>query len=501
MDSFDRANKSIQYTDAYKKLIEEATAAPVAPARPSTKPATPARPAPSPRKNPFKIPAPAVKPRPQNAKPEEPKSLEVDGYVAEGFLREAYEDEADPSHRRFWRDFSDWRGENVIGKHPVIRQHGEELARGAFGKTSEDSRRHGATNPALVHRAFEQILQIERSHKEQLEELAKGICAQIWGEEVRPMLEAELGRPPSDNGGEDQDQDQDQDQENDQEGQQEARDAVAASDELVQKRVLANFLTQGSAVHMMFQAHHMILDRLRQIDQRLPELYSKFATGSAHGYWLMNLERIAGDLTNHIVGQARVEVDQPQERPGAERGKQEANEPGFTIKGYGVMFPILVQELCKGIANYLSMAGVEGVGAEELQNLFDIVDNPVDEWYYIQVGHELWRRFLKSRPKDVSLAAVTVALHRLPVDEQNKVIKACITNPDEAKELIEAIVEKPDVDVDAEIAAMDDDESWRDSSEDEEHQWEDSEDDGGLMDPDDEANAEQEEEDDENWWR
>lgn len=482
MDGFNRINNK-QYTEAYKKLIEEATAAPVAPARPSTKPATtPAKPAPSPSRNPFNIPAPAVKPRPQNVNPDAPKEPKIDGYVAEGFLREAYEDEADPSHRKFWRDFRDWRGENVIGKHPVIRQHGEELARGAFGKTSGDAGRHGATNPALVHRAFQQILQIERSHEEELEELAKDICVQIWGEEIRPMLEAELGQPPAG------------DAEDDAEEQQEAKQAVAASDEMVQKRVLANFLTQGSAIHVMFTAHHMILDRLRQIDARLPELYSKFASGSAHGYWMMNLERIADTLTNHVVGQARVEVEKP---------SQEGGEAGFTVKGYGIMFPILVQELCKGIANYLSMAGVEGVGAEELQNLFDIVDNPVDEWYYIQVGHELWRRFLKARPKEVSLAAVTVALHRLPAEEQNKVIKACIMNPDEAKDLIEAIVEKPDVDVDAEIAAMDDD-SWQDSSEEEEHRWDaDDDDDGGLMDPDDEANADQDEEEDEddNWWR
>jgi len=472
-------------TDAYRQLLNEVAAAPVAPARPATKPATaPAKPATAPNRNPFKIPAPAVKPRPQNRSPEKPKEFETDGYVAESILREAYEDEAEPGHQRFWRDFSDWRGENVIGKHPVIRQHGQDLARGAFEKTSGDVQRHQATPPE-VHRAFMLIQRIEASHKEQLEELAKDVCAQLWGPEIRPLLRAHLERPPS--GGDDEEGGADQDQE------ELDREKASASDELVQKRVLSNFLTQGSAVHLMFTAHHLILDRLNAIDQRLPGLYSKFASGSAHGYWLMNLERIAGDLTNAVVGQARVEVDNDEE---GQEGDQEGSQgPNFNIDGYGVMFPILVQELCKGVANYLSMAGVEGVGAEELTDLFNRVDNPVDEWYYIQVGHELWRRFLKAKPKDVSLAATLVALHKLPAEEQNKVIQACISNPEEAKELIAAITANP---AEAEELIDDavDDESWRESldGEEEPEDWGQDDQDGGLMEPD-------EEEEDDTWWR
>lgn len=487
MDMHDRLYSQKILTNAYKQLIED-LAAPAAPPKPAIKPpaTTPGK-TPAPSRNPFKIPAPAVKPRPQNLTADEPKEFATDGYVAEGLLREAYEDEAHPKARSFWRDFRDWRGEHPIGKHPVIRQHGDELARGAFGKTDEYVKRHGA-NDAAVHNAFMLIQRIERQHKEQLERIAIDICVDLWGEEVRPLLRANLEPPTQDQQHTPQEMDQEE---------------AAASDEMIQKRVLANFITQGSAINIMFTAHTLIKETLERIDPRLPKLYSQFAAGSAHQYWMMDLERIAARITEQSIGISQVSVDEEDEGEGEDG-------PNFVIEGTALMFPVLVQELCKGVGNYLSMAGVEGVGAAELNDLFNRIDNPVDEHYFIQVGHELWRRFLKSKPADVSMAAVTHALHRLTAEEQNQIIAACIRNPDEAKEMLAEITSTPqaEIDIDTIIAGDEDagDESWRASLDDDDvaagtegesddFDWGASDESGGLLD------ADEDEEDNDDWWR
>jgi hypothetical protein len=494
MDIFDRLYSQKILTDAYKALLNEVAAAPAAPAKPATKPApTPAKPAPAPNRNPFKIPAPATQPRPQNI---DPSKKESEVYVAESFIREAFDDEPTPANREFWRNFSDFRGENVIGKHPVIRQHGEQLARSAYDMTGSNVSQHGLRFPEqhsmagklsdkAIHDAFRQILSIERSHREQLEQLAKDITAQIWGEEVRPLLEASLQPPDEETAGGDDEPEQQEDQ----------QEAVAG-EHLVQKRVLANMITQGSAMHLMFQAQHLITQNLSTIDERLPGLYAKFAYGSAHQYWLMDLEQMAGNLQGMVVGRAKVDSEPNQDDP---------EEADFTVKAQGIMFPILVQELCKGVANYLSLAGVAGVSAEELRDLFSKVDNPEDEHYYIQVGHELWRRFLKVKPREVSAAKAVVALHKLDAEEQNRVIRACIENPEEAKRILAELLADPEASADD---VLDDAESgnedWRSSLDDEGEAEASEDDDWGRSESDSEGGlAEPGEEDDkdDDWWR
>jgi hypothetical protein len=497
MDIFDRLYSQKILTDAYKALLNEVAAAPAAPAKPATKPpAAPAKPAPAPNRNPFKIPKPAVAPRPQNLQDEQDSGT----YVAEGFLREAFEDEPTPSNRGFWSDnergFRDWRGENMIGKHPIIRRHGEQLARGAYDLTSGGVTQHGLRNPAdhrqpnkftlqEVDRAFHQILQIEQRHREQLEQLAKDITVQVWGEEVRPLLEGSLERPNEETAPDDQDPGQDQEEQ-----------TAEAGEHLVQKRVLANMLTQGSAMHLMFQAQHLITARLNSIDPRLNALYAKFAFGSAHNYWLTDLERVAHRLSGMVVGRAKVESEEDQDDP------ESAN---FTIKAQAVMFPILVQELCKGVANYLSMAGIAGVPAAELQDLFSKVDNPADEHYYIQVGHELWRRFLKAKPQGVSAAKATVAIHKLDAEGQNRVIEACIANPEEAKRILAELLAEPEATADDVLDDLESsNEDWRSSLDDEGEDEASEDDDWGRSDYDSEGGlAEPGEEDDkdDDWWR
>lgn len=490
MDMSNRLYSEQVHTNAYKDLIEDiqagGTTAPARPAAPP-RPATPATPATKPKKNPFGIPKPAKAPQPKNISDDPPAD---DAYVAEGYIREAYEDEVSPKNREFWRTFSDYRGPNPIGKNPVIRQHGENLARQAYDVTRKNIETHGAVYPATnpdgspheqagkldreaVHRAFMTIQRLERRHKERLEQLAKEITVKIWGEEIRPLLEARLEPPSSETAPSDDDQP-------------EIAEKVPANDQLIQKRVMANMLTQGSAMHLMFQAQHEIMQQLQAVDPQLPQLYSRFAYGSAHTYWIDDLERMAHLLSGMTVGRAKVDITQ-----------DENGEVEFTVKAEAVMFPILVQELCKGVAEYLSLAGLEGVSEAELTDLYKQVDNPQDEWYYIQAGHELWRKFLKVKPRDISTAQALVILHRLDVEKQNEVMKAVIENPEIAKELLKTVMQKPEEEVDDIIAAIDD-ESWR-SSLDDDDAWRGDQDEGGVAELEDQDEEEGEDEDD--WWK
>jgi hypothetical protein len=367
-------------------------APPAAPPNPSTRPPQ-RKDKPSP--TPFRPPKPSKLPKPK-------------AYL----LEEDFEGSAHPGTVGFWKDIR--RSEHPYGKHPLMAMYGYEKAEKAFGHSLERMReifprlRNSSPQeitqaaPDLAMEAFMEVARAEAPYARELIEIAKKAVAQVWGVPIG-MLNAMLTRDVG--GGDDGDAGPEEEDLPEREG---------AADELrgqINKRITMNTLTQGAAVHNMATIHHVVSEQLNALNPQLLDIYQRFSAGATHFYWIIDLVNITSmALQGQTIGTASVEYD--------------GDEPVVVAKA--VNFPVLVQELVKGVMELLSHHGLEGLGPEELSTVYRHADKLTDEPWLIQVGPHLWRTFLQIVPKGHELANVVATLARQEPDYIHKVLSQTI---------------------------------------------------------------------------
>jgi len=432
-------------------ILNEGPVAMPAPAKPAptkpspTKPA-PGRPAPS-RPSPFKPPKPHTVPKPKAEDMADKIEEAVEN--ADKPVNEAYDDEVNSNTKNFWENLPKDM-QHTFAKHPLLAIHGDRLSRSAYEYLADG-------DPQSVQLWFQRIMRVERNFIPQLEELAKDLTVKIWGV-PKEMLHAEIttdveipenepaeaGSPPEMEAGE------------------EPSDELRAQ---INKRITTNALTHGAAVHQMLSMHHVVDKELNEIDKRLIKAYSSLSKGSVKMYWFMDIAMIADSLRNMKVGNSAVvwqppEKEDEEEKPedeydlekDTELDESELDEAKIVAKA--VCFPVLCQELSKGVMEMLMMHGyseLEPKVQDALQRYSDILE---DEPWLIQIGPELWRRMLKVIPKDVPLSELVMELGMMDPGNLHKVMDATIDYPEDAKEMLGEIADKirqpeeRDVDVD-----------------------------------------------------
>lgn len=393
------------------KLLESA------PTESPTKPATPTKPAPS-RPSPFKPPKPAVVPKPKAKKDKK--------------ISEAYEDDIDPSVLAFWTDIKDPKSsKHHFSKHPILAMHGDKLSKSAYEFVSNSDIRE-------IQAIFHQIITIEKRHKTELEALASRVVSQIWGIDEN-MLDGKLQMP-------DFDSDSDESEpslaslEKDTDVDQATRDEI-------NKRITTNALTHGASIHQMMSAHHLINQELNNIDARLLQLYTKLAHSSVKHYWLMDFSQML-DLAGYKVGEEYVMWGAEKSEDGNEDGDDEegdkedefeetdVEDSGATVVARGIVFPVLIQELSKGVMELLMMHGYAKLDPKVQEKLQIHADVLTDEPWLIQIGPELWRRFLKIIPKGADISQLMATFGELNPKQVHDIIDAVIDQPEHAAELL-----------------------------------------------------------------
>lgn len=323
---------------------------------------------------------------------------------------EAYEDEAHQGGVEFWRNLPRNR-EHPYGKHPIMAMHGHNLAQSAYDFTDRrTSDLGGHMGMAEQMQMFQTIMQVEAQHKEELEELAKNLTQRIWGIDPN-MLNANLGEPGE------REYDPGEESDEDVEIPQELRDEI-------NKRITMNALTQGSAVHAMQTAHHMVDQAINDINPTLLNLYNRLSASATHQYWMLDLPMVAEQLLGAVAGTESVDID--------DQGNAEVNANGY-------IFPILVQELFKGVMEVLTMHQLSNKSEADLKQIYRYADRLIDEPFLIQVGPELWRRFLRSMPRGANLANVVAELSRMNPSEVHRIVNLVVEDPDRAREELDAI--------------------------------------------------------------
>ena len=335
-------------------------------------------------------------------------------------LSEAFDDEAHPETVRYWNNIRNRNNPHTFAKHPIMAMYGNELTRASHEHTASKAGEHraGYRNMGRSMQSFmrmvQQVIQLERRHSDQLIDLAKNIVVKIWGV-PKEMLQAEL-TPQTDVGG-------------DGGGapEQDNRPLDPALLKYINKRITLNTLTHGSAVHAMLTMHHLVDEAIREIDPRLLDLYSKTSSISHQTYWLIGIPNMQG---MRAAGSTRVEY--------GDGDGGDGEEPRIIAKA--VVFPVLCQELSKGVAELLSHHGLQGHSEDELRHIYKHADVLNDEVFLVQVGPELWRRFLRVLPRGVNLANLYMLLAKLEPDELHNVVAAVVEEPERAKQILSELV-------------------------------------------------------------
>lgn len=364
------------------KLIQESPM-PATEPLPKTTPSTPKKP-----KEDEWSPKPAIVPQPKNRRIRS--------------FKENYERDVHPDTKEFWGSVR--RRNHVFSKHPILAQYGDELSRKSWdhlqpGEESNNSHQ----NMMRCMQYIQQVERIESRHKKELEELAMELTEKLWGIPSE-RLEAKLTGM---GGGFDKNFESDPDYDNNDELKDDLRDQV-------NKRITMNLLVHGSSMHTLKTAHagaklmnrgeaeRYIDQELNKIDPALVRTYNKIAEITGKQFWLIDINMMmAMGLSQAAVGSSRIDYSQ--------------DKPKVVAKG--LIFPFLVHELFKGTAELLSHYGLENLSKDSAKKVIDKADDIRHEPYLAMAGPALWRKILKIKPMNFTLANVMKAFAKMPPKE------------------------------------------------------------------------------------
>ena len=398
---------------------------------PTTTPTRTPEPSPPPRRDPFDpFKTPSVTPAPNK----NVINKNFIGKLGKFEKSAAYAEEVEPGIKKFWQEMPEG---SVMSKHPLISKHGKELNEKAFDYISKKAPEYNPEEGVVgympkVVEALQKIIELEKGHKEQLEEMAKDIGVKIFGID-KSILDAKLESPSS--------------------GQQEPEEIEVAEmtpelEQQVNKRVTINALTHGSAAHIYLTAHHMIDEAIKEISPELLDLYNKFAGGTLKAYWLVNYyDQLA---EQEKADQAGADAQMVEDAGVGEAHIEQDEEGNKKVVAEGIIFPALVHEVVKGIMELLSHQGLVGLKPEEQKAVYQQADTLKDEQWLLQIGSELWRRFngiaqefLKDIPEEetenFSLSHIVAMVNQQPPDIVNDFMEKVVNSPEEALQALHEI--------------------------------------------------------------
>ena len=257
----------------------------------------------------------------------------------------------------------------------------------ATGVENIDPQTFMSLQPMLM-RVAQRILQIESQNKEVLENLAVELVVGEMGiPEGDLQFDAKLEKPNM-SGIQQKPKEKKKKKEPEFpnfEMEDEAAKRLQKLDLEKQKRRFINSLIQGSAkkAHYMY---HLVNEKLNDINPDLVGLYSIVMSVNDLMYWVMpDMEGMIGGSGAEKVMAGKEELDLETDPP--------------TIKAKGLMFPILVHELYKGVMEYVSAHGLPS-DPDMAQEVIGMEDTLPAEVWDLRLGPVIWEKFLEVYPDD-----------------------------------------------------------------------------------------------------
>jgi hypothetical protein len=204
----------------------------------------------------------------------------------------------------------------------------------------------------------------------------------------------------------------------------------------IEKRKVINAMIHGGAVSKNY-AYQLISRELNAINPALLNLYGVAMAGSELGYFA------APDQM------ARQAMQHPEMQGGsAEVDFEEDDVP--VVRARGMIFPMLVQEITKGLLELVSYEGLpeDPKAAKEVIDKTDFVDH--ESWAMI-MGRGLWTRFVAALGgnEDEITMHLYNRLVQLPAPKFNKMMQTIQAGGKPAQELVKRLAQDVRMDMEA----------------------------------------------------
>lgn len=281
--------------------------------------------------------------------------------------------------------------------------------------------------------AHNTIVQLERNHREELEQLAIELVMKEMGiPEGSIEYDAKIvgmGEIDTDDFNHDNEEETNPDQVN-------IENEVEIFNELEglnmerAKRRMINAIIQGASKkgHYMF---HLAPERLQQItgNPNILNMYGVLMSINDITYWQLSDELIKG-LGGSVAGKESVE------RPEDEEGTAK-------VVARGINFPVLVHELIKGTLELFAIQGrpEDEVNFEDIENTEDTLEK---EMWDLRLGPAIWDRIRSQFPEDILTDEdkvelqnyLLVEIFKLPAKKFLVLMKEVLSQSDRGKQLL-----------------------------------------------------------------
>lgn len=222
-------------------------------------------------------------------------------------------------------------------------------------------------------------------------------------------------------------------EEGDVEREEQAMGELGQFDMELAKRKVINAMIHGGAVSKNY-AYQLVSQELGRIDPKLVGLYGLAMAGSELGYFATPDSMAAMALENPELQGGSSEVNFEE---GGEEGKEKP-----VVRARGLIFPMLVQELAKGLLELVSYEGLpqDPQMAQDVIDKADLVDQ--ESWAMI-MGRGLWTRFVNALGGDED--EITMHLYnrivQMPPEEFNRIMQAIQGGGTKATEVIKRLAQ------------------------------------------------------------
>lgn len=267
----------------------------------------------------------------------------------------------------------------------------------------------------IIISTLQQVMAIEQTHKQELEQMAKDVVLELPEfslfkeliEEGHIKLDVALGAAELQNSITQDDLEQ-KIEEQQEELVEELAPELAQDPERKLKRAFHNFVTQGNALHKSF-LFQLASEKLSRIDPTLPEKYGL----------IMSIVHVLYYGTPYMTGNILKTAEG--------LGSEEVN--GEDVKIRGLIFPVLVHEIVKGLFDYLGQDISPGThGNETLE----------DEFMQLMTGPAVFKKLMSAVPNNkIKLFPI---IYRMLLQKPAEQIKMVLSNSGEGKRIIDGIV-------------------------------------------------------------
>jgi len=195
---------------------------------------------------------------------------------------------------------------------------------------------------------------------------------------------------------------------------------------LIKRRRLTNAMMHGAA--RKSQNLHHLDDQLREENPELGRNYANLMAANDANYFLIDDETIKREGESGIhAGNVRLDLTNP-DKP--------------KIIAQGMVFPILLHELSKGVVELMSLWGLPK-DSEVRKYVLDKTDNLESETNDIRLGTKIWEKFVEQIPAENQevISLTWNMLQELPDNDFNSIIEGLLQNSTDAQQKVRRMAE------------------------------------------------------------